>query len=63
MNQGCPGGFIRQRSARGLITHGDNSNLSTPCLRAFDGSKVICGVSRWYLYGFVKGDHAKWARS
>jgi hypothetical protein len=42
-----------------LVKHRDNSNLSVPCLRASDGGKVICEVSRWHLYGFVKGNHVK----
>ena len=46
-----------------MITHRDNSNLSVPCLRAFDDSKVICEVSRWHLCGFVKDNPAKWARA
>jgi hypothetical protein len=46
-----------------LITNKrDNSNSFVPYITAFDGSKVVCEVSEWHLYGFVKGDHVKWAR-
>ena len=45
-----------------LIIDRDNSNLFVPYVLTFDGKKIECEVSKWHLYGFVKGDHVKWAR-
>jgi hypothetical protein len=46
-----------------LIIDRDNSNLFVPYVLTFDGKKIECEVSKWHLYGFVKGDHVKWAKN
>jgi len=55
------GGFAEVYSD--LIIDRDNSNLFVPYVLTFDGKKIECEVSKWHLYGFVKGDHVKWAKN
>jgi hypothetical protein len=53
-------GDIAQVYSDLILSPYGNSNAVVPYFRLLDGSTLKCEVSKWKLYGFVKGDHVKW---